>query len=157
MKPKSVYRPANRKPRLKRPEQGLQIAIFNQLRPLMALQKRKKFMAFHVPNGGYRTGAEANIFQSMGVMPGVADIVLLFPYSDLRSCVCSRVVFIELKAYKPLKTKEKPDDSTMQNENQKDFHESVKALGFDYRVLAAKDPADACNQMFDILREFGAA
>lgn len=121
MKPKSLYNLPARKPVMRRPEQRMQIAIFNFLRPLMALpQYREKFLAFHVGNGGGRSKAEAGIMQTMGVMAGVADIVMLFPpphrvvkllldvalRHDLDGIarfiqnVWGETVFIELKAYK---------------------------------------------------------
>lgn len=38
-----------------------------------------KPLFFHVPNGGYRNGVEAAIFKGMGVLPGVADTIVMHP------------------------------------------------------------------------------
>lgn len=156
MKP-SLYRNPARKKAMQRPEQMLQIAIFNQLKPLMAVQKCQKFCAFHVPNGGYRTPAEAQAFFSMGTRSGVADIILLLPPDPDVIGGTGRTVFVELKAFKPPKTKpdKKPDTAKLQSETQADFMGIVQTLGFDYHVLAAKDAADACNQMAAILQRYG--
>lgn len=40
--------------------------------------KLKKLL-FHVPNGGKRNKVTAQIFKAMGVVPGVADLILLTP------------------------------------------------------------------------------
>lgn len=139
-----------RKKRINRPEQGLQIAIFNDLIPLMRRQKYKQFMAFHVPNGGKRTKYEAHIFQAMGVMSGVADIILLLPAGWSAEGDVSvnfgepRTVFIELKA-----------GSGGQEDSQEAFEGRVTALGFSYHLLVAKNPADAVTQMRHLLRQYG--
>lgn len=36
-------------------------------------------LAFHVPNGGRRDEREAAKFKSMGVIPGVSDLLLFWP------------------------------------------------------------------------------
>lgn len=153
----SFYRNPDRKKAMQRPEQAMQIAIFNQLRPLMVLQKNKKFFAAHIPNGGYRTPAEAQIFKSMGVRAGMADIILLLPPETDVIGGTGRTVFIELKAFKPPKTKpdKKPDTAKLQSETQADFMGIVQTLGFDYHVLAAKDCNDAVDQMMVILQRYG--
>lgn len=116
-----------------RPEQDLQIGIFDQLKPLMIAQEYKHFLAFHVPNGGWRTKMEADIFQAMGTMAGVTDIVFLFP---------EKVVFVELKFGK----------SGRANENQTKFESRVTALGFEYYLLAAKDLMDALEKIVGLLK-----
>jgi hypothetical protein len=40
-------------------------------------RKAEGCFAFHIPNGGYRTKAEAGIFKSLGVVSGVPDVMLL--------------------------------------------------------------------------------
>lgn len=143
-KPPSLYRHPKRKKRIRRPEQELQIAIFNFLKPLMQIQKYKQFCAFHVPNGGQRTKYEGMIFKAMGVMPGVPDICLLLPYNEDDPDSYPRTVWIELKAGK--------GDTT---DNQDAFGALMEEYGFDYRVLAASDKQDAVDQMRAILREYG--
>jgi len=139
----------------KRPEQGLQIAIFNFLCPLMIAQKYEQFIAFHVPNGGWRTPFEANLFKTMGVMPGVADIILLFPPDQTASLGDGmriaasarppRVVFVELKF-----------DADQVN-TQQAFQIRVEAMGFKYILLQAKTPDDAVRQTKQILENHGVA
>lgn len=134
---RSRRKPANAKKGMKRPEQILQIAIFNFLRPLMVVQKREKFIAFSIPNGGYRTPFEANIFKATGVMAGASDILFLFNGGQS--------VFVELKA----------KGGGGQTDNQKGFQESVEFLGFDYILLEAGDAREAVNKTQEILRRYG--
>lgn len=160
-----------------RPEQSLQIGIFNQLTPLMIHQKFSQFLCFHVGNGGWRSEAEAGIFKSMGVMPGVADIVMLFPKSflDKRKLTnpddwffinAPKTAFIELKfkaARKPPRLKKdgtyakqrlRREDSG-QSEYQKLFQARVEALGFEYHLVEAEDLNDALKQIYKIMRDNG--
>jgi hypothetical protein len=70
-----------------RPEQAIQQAIVRYLR--LAIPRA---IVAHVPNGGYRTRAEAGILKSMGVVAGVSDLIILLPDG--------RVAFVEVKAGK---------------------------------------------------------
>lgn len=36
-------------------------------------------IVFHVPNGGFRTRAEAGRFKSLGVLAGVPDLIIMWP------------------------------------------------------------------------------
>lgn len=66
---------ALRKRRIRnRPEQKLQIAVCEYLS--YALPQDGFFFA--VPNGGYRTPAEAGIMKAMGQKPGVPDIIIAY-------------------------------------------------------------------------------
>jgi hypothetical protein len=55
------------------PEQGIQRALFQHLR----LRGVPGLFAFHPPLGGYRRPIEAKIFQSLGVVAGVPDVILI--------------------------------------------------------------------------------
>ena len=146
-KPNSLYVHPARKKSIQRPEQRLQIAVFNFLRPLMDAQQYKQFVAFHVPNGGKRTKAEAGIFKAMGVMAGVADICLLLPCVrafDESIAEPPHVCWIEMKAGKGSTT-----------DNQDAFGVLMDDYGFDYRVLAADSESEAVTIMQGILREYG--
>lgn len=147
---------------MRRPEQGLQIGIFNMLKPLMAYQKCRQFIAFHVPNGmglpkkkgrnGKWYSPQGAIFKAMGLMPGVADIILLFPEhwvpspAPLRSMDrCPQtIVFVEVKAL-----------GETQREDQENFQAWVTAFGFEYVIIEAANTSDAWNQMRVILRRCG--
>ncbi len=124
-----------KKPRKSRPEQDGQVAIFDFLTPLMEAQGYREFIAFHCPNGGYRTPFEAQLFARMGVMAGVADIPFLFP---------SGLEFVELKAGKGPQT-----------QSQKDFESRVGAMGYRYTVITFTDPADAVRKISQYLTEKG--
>ena len=54
------------------PEQQIQKALFQHIhqRGVTGL------VAIHCPNGGWRSPVEAKIFQSLGVTPGVPDVLL---------------------------------------------------------------------------------
>ncbi|MFA7333391.1 MAG: hypothetical protein WC130_03760 [Kiritimatiellia bacterium] len=149
----------------------MQIAIFNFLRPLMALpQFRDKFLAFHVGNGGGRSKAEAGIMQSMGVMAGVADIVMLFAGKDNLSGEppYPETVFIELKAYKapppvrlkkdgtPVKARVRSEKTeTGLEDSQIEFRDRVTVMSFRYVLLIVKDERDAVGQIVKLMREYG--
>lgn len=168
---RNIYNLPARKPVMRRPEQRMQIAIFNFLRPLMALAHyREKFLAFHVGNGGGRSKAEAGIMQSMGVMAGVADIVMLFcPLTVLGTAQRqSTTVFIELKAYKapppvrlkkdgtPVKARARSEKTeTGLEDSQIEFRDRVTALGFRYVLMIVKDERDAVAQVAQLMREYG--
>jgi hypothetical protein len=70
---------------IRRPEQTIQRAVFEHL----AVRRAPGTFAFHVPNGGWRSRAEAAILKGLGVVAGVPDVIL----------VCDgRVYALELKA-----------------------------------------------------------
>lgn len=70
--------------RIKRPEQKFQIKLVEDL----ALILTPATFFCHIPNGGYRTKAEAGILQAMGARAGAPD--LLFVHEG-------RAFFMELK------------------------------------------------------------
>jgi hypothetical protein len=57
-----------------RPEQQIQKSILDHL----GWRGLPELFAFHVPNGGYRTAVESKIFKSLGVIPGVPDLLILY-------------------------------------------------------------------------------
>lgn len=141
----------------------------NYLRQIMAAQRHEKFMAFHVPNGGGRSAAEGRIFKKMGVMAGVADIVVLLPPATIRTGIIRTaldhspmVIFIELK-HQPMRIAKRKSakgrlekaPAKKQATPQEDFQQRVAGLGFDYRVVAAVDARDGLNQVLAILSEYG--
>lgn len=132
---------------MKRPEQILQTEAFKILTPLMVLQKYKQFIAFQVRNEtGVKNGTVlGGIAKSMGTMAGVSDTIFLFP---------NKIIFVEFKAYKPLKTKKRDPESLLSDEQIR-FRDRVTSLGFEYRIIAAKDINDMANQIYSLLRENG--
>jgi hypothetical protein len=61
---------------MKRPEQQLH----RQVVQLLQVYQARGLLAFaHCPNGGYRTPTEAGIFSGLGVVPGVADLLIWLP------------------------------------------------------------------------------
>jgi hypothetical protein len=72
---------------MNRPEEQLQRAVVQ----LLAIYERRGLLAYcAVPNGGYRTPAEAGILNAMGVRRGVPDLLLWTPHG--------RSFGVELKA-----------------------------------------------------------
>lgn len=59
--------------KMRRPEQALQIALVE----LLAYVLTPSTYFFHVPNGGYRSRAEAGILKAMGVRAGVMDLIFI--------------------------------------------------------------------------------
>lgn len=70
---------------VRRPEQAIQRAVFEHLR----WRGAKNIFPFHPANGGWRTAVEGAILKSMGVVPGVPDVIII---QD------GRVFALELKA-----------------------------------------------------------
>ena len=161
---KSLYLHPARKQRMKRPEQVVQIGIMSHLVPLM---KFKPFMVIAIPNGGYRTKAEAGILKAMGQMDGATDFMLLFPGKIiLDNCTVTRreppaTVWVELKIksikyYKRGARAGQPYDVvTPMSDEQKTFRDRVVAMGFDHRVVYALDINDGLNQTLKIMKEYG--
>ncbi len=89
-------------------ESAFQIGVVRMLRTA-------GFFVFAVPNGGSRNAREAHNLRLQGVMPGVSDLVVLFPDG--------RAVFIELK---------NPNGKGRQSPTQKDFEARVGLLGHEY-------------------------
>jgi VRR-NUC domain len=55
------------------PESAIQKAVFQHL----AARSAPYTFAFHVPNGGWRSPAEAAILKGQGVVPGVPDLIVI--------------------------------------------------------------------------------
>jgi hypothetical protein len=60
-------------PRRARPEQRIQKAVLDHLRWRGVINT----FVFHPANGGARTAVEGAILKSMGVVPGVPDLILI--------------------------------------------------------------------------------
>lgn len=96
-------------------ESDLQIACFRWFR----LTHTKEFrVCFHVPNGGVRERSEGSLLKREGVMPGVADILLL-KQSGGYGYLC-----IELKT-----------KTGRQSELQKEFEKAVGENGGKYVIV----------------------
>src|SRR6266567_4314279 len=59
--------------RHRRPESQVQHAVFQHL----AVRAATGTFVFHCPNGGWRSKVEAGIMKSLGVMPGVPDVIAI--------------------------------------------------------------------------------
>lgn len=75
-------------------------------------------MLFSIPNGGWRSPVEAAIMKAEGVVPGVADLILLIPNAN-HNCLC-----IEMKTAKG-----------RQSEYQKEWEKDTLKHGNDYAVV----------------------
>lgn len=69
----------------KRPEQAIQIAVFDHIRS----RGMPGVYAFHPANGGYRKPIEASILKRLGVVAGTPDVIIVHE----GKCFC-----MELKA-----------------------------------------------------------
>lgn len=162
---------------MNRIEQKIQQGVFSNLIPLMHLQKYSQFVAFQIRNetgiGGSKGAVLGKIAKSMGTMDGVSDVQILFPAReeqvvksadrdeiDTRFFLAETVkippksVFIEFKALKPLKTKERKPESLL-SPSQKAFKGHVEGLGFEYHICAAESVQDALCAVYSILRDNG--
>lgn len=133
----------------------------------MAAQKHRKFIAYHVPNGGGRSAVEAGILKAMGTLSGVADITVHLPPAekykhDYCTCTpCGRTVFIELKVLTMVLSKRGPKKgemvprATKQEDSQVWFEEAVVAMGFPYHKVEATDVSDGVTKVLDIIQNEG--
>src|SRR5690349_10905480 len=104
-----------------KPEAVLQRAIVQ----LLGLYAAKGLLAFaHVPNGGYRTPAEAGQFQTFGVKAGVPDLLIWLPEA--------RSFGVELKA-----------TSRGLSPAQRNWHGVMLALGHRTYVVRSVDEMEA--------------
>lgn len=163
---------------MKRPEQIIQQGVFSNLIPLMHLQKYKQFMAFQIRNetgvAGSKGAVLGAIAKSMGTMDGVSDTAFLFPqrarksldfknptatqggvfYGMAEEILPPKIVFVEFKAFKPLKTRE-VHPTELLSDSQLAFKMRVESMGFEYRIIAAQNVDDALKQVYQILKENG--
>ncbi len=103
-----------------RPEQAIQQAAVNYLR---VMENLGELTFFHVPNGGRRSKAEAGIFKTLGVRPGVPDLVILLPGG--------RTAFVEVKS-----------DKGYLSQAQKAFKNQAEGFGFPYAECRAVDEVE---------------
>lgn len=98
-------------------EEALQRAVVQ----LLALYEQRGLLAYaHVPNGGWRSRAEAGRFRAMGVRAGVPDLIVWTPRGHFQ---------IELKAGKG-----------RLSEPQADWHSTMSRLGhFVYVCRSVED------------------
>jgi hypothetical protein len=102
--------------RRSQPEAAIQRAVFQHMR----LRIAPGVFAFHVPNGGFRRPIEAAILKSLGVAPGIPDIIAI---KD------GRTYGLELKA-----------PGGRLTDTQRAAHEALRAAGAE---LATADSLDA--------------
>lgn len=122
----------------RQPEAELQKAVVKYIR-----YAAPHILFLHPANGGYRTKAEAGIFKAMGVLPGVADLLLFYEGKSYGSKSPSgyfmECAAIELKAGKGTQT-----------EHQKAFMHKWTALGGNYAICRSISEVEAA------LRDWGA-
>lgn len=106
--------------RKKHPEDDLQRFVVDLLRA----KAFPDVIWFHPPNGGGRSKAEAGIFKALGVLAGVADIVIIYAKAP--------GAFLELKSSKG-----------SLNASQKAFKARCEGLGLRYAVARSPEEASA--------------
>ena len=91
---------------------------------------------FHIPNGGWRTKAEAGVFKAMGVIPGVADLFLMkaVPKND---GTWYHGLFIEMKA-----------KGRTQSDKQKEFQSVCEKNSYAYSV------ADSIDKFLEVVENY---
>lgn len=115
-----------RKRSIRREEQALQISFVRSLPLLLTHQT----VFFHVPNGGFRTYAEAGIFKAMGVKAGIPDLVFIHD---------ARAVGLEFKL-----------EGTKLSDDQVDMHAALALAGM--RIATVRSVQEAIDALieFDI-------
>lgn len=110
-----------RRRRMARPEQALQRGLIKSLALILTAETR----VLHVPNGGFRSKAEAAILIGMGVMSGFPDLLFISR---------GRAYGIELKA----------DDGAL-TQSQREAHPLLIAAGM--QIAVAHTAADVIRQI----------
>lgn len=101
-------------------EDSLQQQIFTWANNSYCLKHHNpRCLIFAVPNGGTRNRLEAIKLKATGLIPGVSDLIGLFP---------NKTVFFEIK-----------NDLGKQSTHQLEFEASVKSLGFNYHLIRSLD------------------
>jgi len=109
-------------------ESQIQMAVMGHLRA----RAGRQVVAWHVPNGGGRSKAEAGRFKAEGVVPGIPDVCILMQ---------GRFYGLELKA-----------DKGRLSPAQIDMHERLRAAGATIAVAYGLDAALAQLEAWGILR-----
>ena len=115
---------------MNRIEQQHHIAIVEYLRTVLP----SHWKVVHYPSGGYRTPFEAKTFKRMGVVAGFPDIMIL---GD--SVTGPRCWFVEVKAPKGTASI-----------YQRQFHESLRELGFKVAVIHNIDEARTAAEVWKL-------
>lgn len=111
-------------------EDDLQMAVADYLR-----FQCPSLMWWHTPNGGRRNAKEGARFKRMGVLPGVADILMFWRTGDK-----THKAAIELKAGK-----------NSQEPTQKIFEHNWKFQGGQYAICRSLDDVKACLKTWGAL------
>jgi VRR-NUC domain-containing protein len=111
-----------------RPEQGIQRTVFAHL----AVRGVRDCFAFHVPNGGWRSRAEAAIMKGLGVRSGVPDLIAI---------KAGHAYALELKA-----------PAGRLSEAQRGAHAALCAAGATVAVAYDLDDALARLELWQLLR-----
>ena len=110
-------------------EEAIHIGIIDLLR----LTAAPDVLYFHVPNGGLRNKREAAKLKRMGVLPGVADIVIVLSNG--------RTVFVEVKM---------PAGKLSKDQNE--FRMFCNARNFPYFIIRSISEAEKYFKSFGILK-----
>jgi hypothetical protein len=118
-------------PRRKRanPEAIIQRAVFQHIR----YRGVPNMVAFHCPNGGWRTAVEGAILKGLGVMPGIPDVIALHN---------GKLYALELKA----------DQSSRPTESQLEAIDRINAAGGFAAIAVGLDAALNCLTAWGLLR-----
>jgi hypothetical protein len=111
-----------------RPEQQIQRAVLEHL----AWRGVPGLWWCHVPNGGYRTAVEATIFKSLGLIPGVPDLLLVHG---------GRLYALELKV-----------ESGRLSPTQVETHERMRQAGAIVATAQGIDEALAWLELWQLVR-----
>jgi hypothetical protein len=126
--------------RRRRPEDQIQRAVFQHF----GMRAAPGVVAWHVPNGGWRSPIEAGILKGLGVRAGVADVCAVAP----RPCPhCGRGPIGVFHALE-IKPEERPDPS----DNQLAFRDAIVNAGGFATIAVGLDPAIRALEQWRLLR-----
>jgi hypothetical protein len=108
-------------------EEAIHASIVGYLRAVLPREAK----AFHVPNGGRRSKAEAGRFKALGVLAGVPDILVMIPPALL--------LLIEVKGPRGRVSPE-----------QQAFARDALAMGFPFAVVRSIDETRAALRLWQV-------
>jgi hypothetical protein len=115
------------------PADPLELQIHISLVARLNLQCKKGIVFWHTPNGELREDRAGSKLKAMGLMPGVADLIFVFPNA-------APLLFLEIKRHKG-----KPSPAQIY------FARLMRGCGHHYEIVDSIDDAVACLQAYDVL------
>lgn len=123
-------------------EDALHIAVWHQIKQRI----HPDVIAYHCPNGGHRSKAQAAKFKAQGVISGVPDLIFLWPvYHQGIFQTALRGGYVELK---------RNDGKANTTEHQDEFMRRAEKIGISTAVCRTEDEVFATLKKWEVPTRF---